>query len=297
MAYAIERDERLSAAIRRVLGERIDRAAQHLADEQQSEEERVHGARKRFKESRAVYRMIRYAFADFDGANAWFRDAGRDLASIRDAQALVEAMNRFPERAADRYDRKAIARVTSLLEKRRDDSAAGDLHARIANVLAQIGVARTRAETLDLPDDFSTIGRGLQRTFRDGRRAMRAALDERTAVSFHEWRKRVKDHWYHVQLLRHLWPDVLGPYEKEMEKLSDALGDHHDLDMLEQSLLNSPRYFGSGSVRRVLRLLNDQRAELEETAQSIGRYVYAEKPLQFRRRMAQYWKAWRPDPT
>ena len=54
MAYAFEREESIPAGVRRILEERIAKAEAHLLDSGAPAEDRIHGARKRFKESRAV---------------------------------------------------------------------------------------------------------------------------------------------------------------------------------------------------------------------------------------------------
>jgi hypothetical protein len=108
---------------------------------------------------------------------------------------------------------------------------------------------------------------------------MRAALDEPTDAHFHEWRKRVKDHWYHVRLLRNLWPRVLDAYRREVKALSEALGDDHDLALLGPVVLGEPDAFGDpAAVERFLEFLAIRRRELQDQARLLGRRIYAEKP-------------------
>src|SRR5687768_17143099 len=96
MAYAFERDESLATAIPRLMNEQIARAREQLTDQSAPPEKRVHDARKRFKETRALLRMIREPLgAQFAVENAWFRDAGRELAAVRDADAVLEALEKL----------------------------------------------------------------------------------------------------------------------------------------------------------------------------------------------------------
>ena len=48
----------------------------------------------------------------------------------------------------------------------------------------------------------------------------------------HEWRKRVKDLWYHCLLLQDAWKPVMSALADEAHELSDRLGDDHDLAVL-----------------------------------------------------------------
>lgn len=53
---------------------------------------------------------------------------------------------------------------------------------------------------------FPAIEPGLVRTYRRARKALRTAYATPTPEHFHEWRKRVNYHWYHLRLLCELWP-------------------------------------------------------------------------------------------
>ena len=65
-----------------------------------------------------------------------------------------------------------------------------------------------------------------------GRRALRAARRRPTAENLHEWRKRAKDHWYNLSVLRDVWPPVMEPLADAAHQLSERLGEDHDLEVL-----------------------------------------------------------------
>jgi CHAD domain-containing protein len=269
--YAFQKNETVPDAVRRIMDEQIVRARDHLGAMQ------VHDARKRFKETRALIRLIRDPLgAQFDVENSWFRDAGRDLAAARDADAVLEALAKLD------LPRGVRARAKRKLEARREAMPREELEGRVANVLDQLVVARSRVGLWpELSDSFDTIAGGLQRTYRDGRRAMREAS---TPEQFHEWRKRAKEHWYQVQILRHVWPEILEPYSVVLQKLSRTLGDHHDLVVLHSLIGNQPK---------LTRAIAARKTELEATARDLGRRVYADRPRAFLARMRNVWGAWR----
>jgi CHAD domain-containing protein len=271
------RSESVADAIFRIMREQIVRARKQLTDAQAPIEKRIHDARKRFKETRAVVRLVRDPLGkQFGVENAWWRDAGRDFASARDAEAVIEALDKLELTPA------AVRRTRRLLESRRDAAPVAD----ITKAVALLAAAEERLALWPaLPDSFEAIAGGLGRTYRDGRRAMKAARARRTARDYHEWRKRVKDHWYHAQLLRSVWPDVMKAYESELESLSRALGDHHDLDVLRGIV--GPR------AKTLLAAIDGRQAELETQAGEIGARVYAERPRTWLARIRNYWNAWR----
>jgi CHAD domain-containing protein len=294
MAYAIEQGERLSDAIPRIVIERIDTARQQLLDEGEDPAERVHNARKRFKESRAVVRLVRFALHEqYSVENAWFRDAGRDLASLRDADAVLEALDKLRDIADGFHQRRVLRRLRRRLAHSQRRSRMTDLVSRIENAASQLPVAKARVTVWPvLSDDFATIGDGLRRTYRDGARAVHHAMMERTPQAFHDLRKRVKDHWYHSQLLRNVWPPVMKSYRDELEQLSQALGDRHDLDVLRQVAVDQIG-FGTDFDLRVLHGLIDVRvAELSERAATIGQRIYSEAPDALHNRFESYWTVW-----
>ena len=294
--YAFVRDEPVGNAVRRILIEQVDRAIDQLRDAKHKPATRIHDARKRFKEIRAVLRLVRDSLGPaFPIENLWFRDAGRDLGLLRDAEAMVEAAVKVRQNVRSIRDKALMTRVRRALARRRDEALGPDIDARLANVAGQLPVAKARlANITTLNDRFDTIGAGLQRTYADGRRAFRRSSIAPAPDHVHEWRKRVKDHWYHVQLLTDVWPDVMRPYGDVMASLSRTLGDLHDLDVLRALIDAQPSLFGSGAgVQRLKRVVGTRRRQLLATAIEIGSRVYAEEPRAWRTRVRGYWRSWR----
>jgi len=259
------------------MDELIVRARDILVDPETSAEKRVHEARKRFKETRALIHLIRKPLGDqFAHENAWYRDAGRELAAARDADAMVAALEKleFPARTKQR--------ARKVLDAQRADHP--PLDPLIADVVDQLVVAHGRVGMWpELDDSFETIADGLLRTYRDGRRDLQ---QHETPEELHDWRKRVKEHWYHVQLLRHVWPDMMKPYAEVLSTLSHALGDHHDLHVLRDRLEKAGR-FGP-----TLKVIDERQDKLQREAEEIGARVYAEKPRAWLARMRKYWDSW-----
>lgn len=248
--------------------EQIVRARDTLVDSARSEEERVHEARKRFKEIRALLRLVREPLGEqFAVENAWFRDAARDLAAARDADAMIEALEKLS------LPRTVARRARKALDAQREKHP--PLAPIIANVVDQLAVAHGRIGMWPvLEDSFDTISGGLVRTYRGGRNR---------PDDLHEWRKRVKEHWYHVQLLRNAWPEIMKPYADVLSALSKALGDHHDLVVLRGVI---------GDSVPVTEAIETRLRELESAADAIAARVYAEKPAAWLARMRKYWNAW-----
>jgi CHAD domain-containing protein len=120
---------------------------------------------------------------------------------------------------------------------------------------------------------------------------MRAAAARRREDDFHRWRKRAKDLWYELRLLEGAWEGPLKALAAEAGRLSDLLGDHHDLAVLREDL--HERRLGEEETRALAAAIEARQEELGGAALDLGRRIYAERPKRFSRRLRRYWKAWR----
>jgi CHAD domain-containing protein len=129
------------------------------------------------------------------------------------------------------------------------------------------------------------------KTYKRARKAMQAAWAEPTDAAMHEWRKRVKYHWYHVRLLEEMNPEMMRPRAQAAHDLGDLLGDHHDLAVLEARLAELE--IGPGTDLDAFRaLLAGRKAELAEEAFALGRLMLAERRKALVKRWGGYWAAW-----
>ena len=102
------------------------------------------------------------------------------------------------------------------------------------------------------------------------------------AALFHEWRKRVKSHWYHVRLLESLHSGARAR-ARTLDRLETLLGDAHDLAMLQQTLLSEhARQFGDARSRDlVLGTISRAETSLRRRALGLGHRTFAKRPGEF----------------
>jgi CHAD domain-containing protein len=300
MPYRFLEQESVPDGIRRIAQEQAGRAIAELTDEALDRHERVHQARKRFKKLRGLLRLARFALEEaYREENTSYRDLGRALSDVRDAAALLETYDLQLDTYASYVDAGAFASVRQTLAERRRAVFEGETawEDRLRDVLDGLHEARGRIAAWPLKEDrFSALGPGLQKTYGRGRRAFHTAYDDPTPEHFHEWRKRVKYHWYHARLLQNTWSPLIKGYRRALKDLSDLLGDHHDLAIFRQTLVDESRDFGEERDLQVLMGLIDRRqAELAAKARTIGQRVYHEKPKRLEDRFHTYWDAWRTE--
>lgn len=300
MPYRIRKEESVEEAVRRIAAEQIGRSIVELRDTDLDRHVAVHQVRKRCKKIRGLIRLVRPEFRAYKQENAYFRDAARQLSSIRDAQSIIETLDKLISNFADQVDAAAFASIRSQLTERRrrmaDDEAG--LNRRLEDFRGRMDAARRRVEGWSLQSDgFDAVAGGLGKTYARGRKAMKRAYKDPTAENFHEWRKRVKYHWYHARLLESVWRPLMSEYCQLVSELSDDLGDTHDLAVLRRTLAAEPAAFGEArDVQALLGLVDLRRAELRGRARPLAMRVFAEKAQLLVRRIGRYWDAWRHDP-
>jgi CHAD domain-containing protein len=118
--------------------------------------------------------------------------------------------------------------------------------------------------------------------------------EEASVTSLHELRKRVKDLWYQLRLIRDADREMLEPLAEHAHDLSDHLGDDHDLALLREQVQRRRDVFGRPvDQRRLLQEIDRRRGELQFAAISLGGRIYDEKPKRFAKRLARRFDAWR----
>jgi len=153
---------------------------------------------------------------------------------------------------------------------------------------------RERLPSWPLADlGFDDLGPGFERSYRRGRKAMRAIEADPSDERFHEWRKRAKYHWYHLRMFTPADPVVLEPWADRLHDLADALGDDHDLAVLVDTIEADPEAHGGADVVDVVRTLAEgRRADLQARAFSLGARYTTEPVDAVVARLATMWEAW-----
>jgi CHAD domain-containing protein len=236
------------------------------------------------------------AEATYQEENAAFRDAARRLASLRDSKTLVRTARSLADSDAPAKLRTAVDRVCRTLEMRRNQEINNDppADARLDRFRDDMQAALQRAERWNVgTDEGDTILAGAKKTYRRARRAMKQAFDHPNMENLHEWRKRVKYHWYHARLLRDAWKEPMKARRDELDDLSDLLGDEHDLAVLSVTLTEDPELRDSADTAVLLPIIEDRRGRLQAQAQPLGERLFLEKPKHFAGRLGSYWQIWR----
>ena len=272
MAYRLKRGESVKAGVKRIAREELGDAIDNLRAGE------VHEARKRLKKTRALLRLMRAELgASYRAENARLREIGRKLSPVRDAEAMLEAVDRAAKHRGDvRKLRPTLVRNKERVRKQAD---IGVLGPKLVDALSE---ARRDVRKWPLNGGgFDAVEDGMEAAYRKGRKALAQYLRTGRREDEHEWRKRVKDHWYHVRLLEELWTNDAKEYEQSLKDLEDALGEDLNLAMVREHV---------GKNDGITRAIDAEQFALRDRALKVGERLYAPKPGKTMKRLRQWWR-------
>lgn len=302
MAYRLKGHSDVPGEVRRIVEEQIDRAVAEIDDPGIDAATAVHQVRKRCKKVRAVLRLARGPLEKrhaYSTENTWYRDLARRLSTLRDAEVLIETHDALVEAIRDPDIKKECAAIRERLTARRERLAVRmadpDESLRTARRTLLDGDSRVAGWSRAIRG-FKGLEPGFRLTYRDGRRGMHVAYRTLAPGDFHEWRKQVKYHWYACRLLRRIWPEAMDARNGALRRLSELLGDEHDLSVYRQTLESEPELGGeSARLPDILATVDQRRTGLRRRARPLAMRLYTEKPKRISSRFAGYWQAWRAE--
>lgn len=298
MGYQFKQQESLASGVRRIAGEQLSQAIRELKNAEQNPHQTIHEVRKHFKKLRGLIRLVRYGLGnDYARLNVWFRDAGRRLSRVRDAESMLESLQKLKDRFSDpeygtlfsEFENRFLARKQKLVEEWID------LDSELQTLLLQLETEREAVQGWKINGKAAKIIRdGLQQTYQRGSEALAILHQSPNDELFHECRKRSKYHLYHMRLINAAWQPILTARISELDLLNDYLGDDHDLTVMTQLITSEADSFGSSAnVEQLLSLIGQQRHALQASAFQMADRIFTEKPKAFARRMQGYWNLWR----
>jgi len=296
MPFYIKRKESVSKAIRRLGRERVEDALECLKECTQGDA--IHCARKDIKKIRATLSLVcdEIGSKDFRRITKPLRQAAKHLAAPRDAHVRMKTLTNIKLHFKGQLAPGALRHIRVQLRKAVDNEMKQFVKAKTAKAVEQRmrNVAKV-FECLEIKrKGWKALRAGVKKAYTDARRTYQVALEESSPENLHEWRKRAKDLWYQVRLLRCIWPEQMEAIAGELETLGEQLGDGHDLAMLRESVEEQRAGKNeSRELKTLYGLIAERQSELRAAALALGARFFAEKPSALCNRLAGYWQIWR----
>jgi CHAD domain-containing protein len=293
MAYSLTPGRSIRNEVRRLADKQLTLAirSMHAIGDPKSDQG-IHEARRHVKKIRALVRLVQSRLGRASrSTNKRLRRVNRLLAPVADGEAVVDTLGRFDARYDHELPRRIIAAIRKGLVQRRIHI---DQQARLDRILpASIKLLEAERQRVERwrpkIGGFRAIKRGLRTSVREARRAMALSLDQPTTEHYHYWRRRVKDHWFHVRLVEARCGNGLRGDERALEALDGCLGELHNCMLLEATLTTGTLLPRQETVR-TLQLLRGYHIELRREAQQLGARIYRETPGQFVKRVKRAWR-------
>ncbi len=324
--FGLHAGERDADGLRRIACAQVDIALDALrGSDGGTPEQRVHEARKALKRLRALLRLLEDELGEraYASETAVVRDAGRRLASARDAEVLLSTLDALIERHAKRLGaRRGVRRLRAHLRQECEGAAARALaDAAGGAALDELLGLRARVATWQMTgaDGRGALEPALERIYGKGRKRMRRAAraDGRRSAGrrLHEWRKRVKDLRYVAEMLdrepaaeatagssakkakrkarkrARAEAAFVGNVASRADDLGELLGEEHDLGVLAERVRSGAAAPGRGSRKALLKAIARRRKRLRKRALRDGERLYSRKPKRFVKRMRRARKA------
>jgi CHAD domain-containing protein len=224
--------------------------------------EAVHDLRRAGKRSRAWLRLIRSGVSEKwyrRESQAW-RELGRMLSPLRDAEVIAEVLMRIGQRYAERIPAQV---VSGLIHQPPPVTAA-----QLAALRAALDSQRQRLEKQVFTVKMRDLIKGHARSYRAWIAAGEKLLAVPTTDTRHTWRKRGKDLAYQVQLLTPLWPTMLRPFANALGEVNDCLGRERDLALTCEWL---SRHNDREGAEQVAKYAQRWRRNVQARGEKIGR--------------------------
>ena len=266
----------------RALEQELGRALRNLRTRRGLGDASIHEVRKELKRARASLRLLREEIGEaaYQGANRRLRNAARPLAPVRDAKALLKVAAKLRDQAKGVSQWREFDSLESELhgERRRIRQQLLEQPAKLQSIRNTIQSVRSDSREWRAPTDRS-LRRAVERIYRKTRKAFARAESKPRNETLHELRKQSK---YLGKALALLAPPTLrgriARRARRAEVISDALGNDHDLAMLQQRLEARPR---SGTAKEILARIEDRRRKLIRKATKRSRRLYRHRAKTF----------------
>ncbi|MCT2399052.1 CHAD domain-containing protein [Novosphingobium mangrovi (ex Huang et al. 2023)] len=292
MAYRFRAGDRsVERAVRRIAREQIDGALSAI--DTQGGDVATHEVRKACKKIRALVRLVRPGFAGYARENTEFREIAGLLAGARDAKVLLDT---FDLLMTDAPDPGPFVPLREQIAPEATGALQGETGAdRLGQARALLKAARKRVDNWTLEGaDRDVLGAGLGKVLRKARGAARTVENEPSALHYHELRKLMKYHWYHVRLMMPIWPEMMRPLAGELSRLADMLGLHHDVCVLEERLGSLPPGSAhAGAGQALLKLAGRRRVRLERQIAPLSARLLAQPVDAVVDHWQALWRIWR----
>ncbi|XHR28862.1 MAG: CHAD domain-containing protein [Chthoniobacteraceae bacterium] len=276
---SLQANEAPGDGLRRIARKQIDTARAALNNDSDPVRS-VHEARKALKKLRAAFRLVSGKLEPRrrEVEKEALGEIAHLLGPMRDAEVRLRTLEALI-RTAPAEPAEFTAVRTALVADR--DRVAASSEETVGRALRLLDKARRRVQTW--PTDALTpadLKAEVRRAYRKGRRTLEAYRAQPSPEAFHEWRKRVKELWYHLRIVRAAFsPGKVRRLIMKLKDMGGMAGDAHDLDALRVGV---QQLVGPGvQAAFIIGEIDTREPEFYAEALRLGGRFYKKSPRDF----------------
>jgi CHAD domain-containing protein len=293
--FSISKRESVKENIDRILYEQIDYILGHCNREQEDIHVSIHEIRKSIKRIRAVLRLIReeIGYSTYYRENVFYRDINRSISELRTYNVLALTLESLKKDISGNFSEEVIdPMIESIREQRESLLAQVMSEDRVLSGLSKkFSKARKRIPGMPIEHDgFEVFAGGIFRMYRQGKEYLLAARKDPDMHHLHDMRKRMKYLWYHIEILRPIYPGLLKAYANSLEKITEKLGVYHDLAVLTEYLQHEDAGLRKNYQETLLDACEFRKSSILPGVMRNAGALFSEEPESLVQRMGEYWK-------
>ena len=296
MSFELKPREQVNSGLRRLVRKELRAARRELDEKHPPPPNAIHEARKSLKKARAILSLIDDdAGRGIGRAKKRLRKIGHTLSQLRDADAMVEIVDKLHRRTPHLLDAPTLKTLRTWLTTRRKAAVAAASKKKTWDKLdGELQVLRREAKRWKPSHRaFGALSNGIAASHRRGRKALARATKRRRADDFHRWRKQIKSLWYELRLLERAGPRV-GRDVQALHQAESWLGDDHNVVVLCAALAQDGSQHGSPISAAELKAAADRyHAQMRQQAIKSVRHIYTRKSGRYVRDLKRAWRTWR----
>lgn len=252
-------------------------------------------ARKALKRVRALYRLVSSADKQaFSREEQELTAIGHRLAELRDRSAMAEAATGLATQFAEgsqeaRLLERLVARLAKTSTEDKDNPSV-----LLAECAASCRTAALKSHEMKAPRRHGRAERvlqnGIEHCLEGAAKCLAVARATNEAEDWHRFRTRMKQHRLQLRLLQLAWPGEMLLRSEAAARLTDALGEDHDLSNLQSfAELESDAVEWPDGMALLCSMIQTRQRMLREEADHLGSILLAEPAKDTARRIITLW--------
>ncbi|MDL0434040.1 CHAD domain-containing protein [Marinobacter sp. TBZ242] len=240
MRYRLTPNGNFAKHLRRLMRSINDDIALSLLRACRDPETGVHEARKGCKEIRAVLRLVKPHMdkADFSDNQSFYKEVSGKLSGNRDALVRTKTWNHLLAETLSLEGKPADTVASFLSAQAQLDPLAEKGSDFFVDLALEVDSNSKSPKDWSLPKSLSDLVPNLKKIYQEARKAEKKARQSEDIEDFHEFRKRSKDLFYCLRILRPMFGKGLKSKVSQLQNLTEAQGDANDYAVLTDYLID-----------------------------------------------------------